>query len=476
MLRRALAALLAGLAMCLSAAAAAPAADEPDLVPELRQNPYDGQVAPVYIDAYEEPGRLLYRFDAVLRNLGGTLDLYRDAGTGRAMQAVWAGGEPSQTPDPNAPPSSPDATLFDLSAGGSSFAYVVEKTHEHWHFFTAARYELELPDSGLRASDKVGFCLFDGFGDAGGNTLYFPPGYTGGGSQTWCGFDNPDGEFVRIGLSPGAADRYASQREFQWIDIAGLRPGGYTLRAIANPTGSIRESGLPNNVVLESRVVPGVLAAGLTLRRADASPVAVGLSGEVVGAQIPARRADSCEPDAASEDCYVWSDPGGPLRFRILRQPQHGRVAILSQEGLRATALYTPEPGHPGPDSFEYTAIDARGLESPSALVTVEGPAGPEAERPVRRRLVQGLAVRRRGSRWYAVVRLDAGARVRGRLERRASPYRLVRSIRPRQRSSGRRLIALGRLEPGRYRLRLRLAAADGRRATVRRRFGVRAG
>jgi hypothetical protein len=103
------------------------------------------------------------------------------------------------------------------------------------------------------SSDKIGFCLFDGFGDAGGNTLYFPPAYTGGGAQTGCGFDNPDGEFVRMGLSPGAADRYASQREFQWIDIAGLRPGGYTLRAIANPTGSIIESGPPNNVVLEPR-------------------------------------------------------------------------------------------------------------------------------------------------------------------------------------------------------------------------------
>ena len=475
MLRRAPAALLVAIGVSLCTPAGAPAADAPDLVPELRQDPYEGQVAPVYVDAFEEPGRLLYRFDAILRNQGGTLDLYRDAGTGRAMQAVWAGGEPSQTPDPNQPPSSPYAALSDLSSG-AKFEYVVEKTHEHWHFFTAARYELELPGGGLRVADKIGFCLFDGFGDAGGNTLYFPPGYTGGGSQTWCGFDNPDGEFVRMGLSPGAADRYASQREFQWIDVAGLRPGGYTLRAIANPAGAILESGPPNNVVLEPRVVPGVLAAGAVVQRADSSPLAIGLSGEVVGAQIPARRAASCEPDAGSEDCYVWSDPGGPLRFRILRQPQHGGVAIVGQDGLRATALYTPEQGHPGPDSFEYTAIDARGLESPSALVSVEGPAAPEGEQPVRRRLVQGLAVRRRGVRWYAVVRLDADAVVRGRLERRGSPYRLVRSIRPRQRAGGRRLIALGRLRAGRYRLRLRVATTDGRRAAVRQRFRVRGG
>jgi hypothetical protein len=465
---------VAGIGALLCTPAGAPAADEPDLVPELRQDPYAGQVAPVYVDAFEEPGRLLYRFDAILRNVGGTLDLYRDAGTGRAMQAVWASGEPSQTPDPNQPPSSPDATLFDLDARGASYEYVVEKTHEHWHFFSAARYELELPDGGLRVADKVGFCLFDGFGDAGGATLYFPPGHTGSGSQTWCGFDNPDGEFVRMGLSPGAADRYASQREFQWVDVAGLRPGSYTLRAIANPAGSIVESGPPNNVVVEQRVLPGVLAAPLTVRRADASPVDIGLSGEVVGAQIPARRAASCLPDAASEECYVWSDPGGPLRFRILRQPLHGSVAIVAQDGLRATARYTPEPGHPGPDSFEYSAIDARGLESPPALVSVEGPVTPQAELPGRRRLVRGLAVRKRAGRWFAVLRLDAEAAVRGRLERRGSPYRLVRTIPRRQRAEGRRRIALGRLSAGRYRLRLRLAAVDGRRVAVRRRFRVR--
>jgi Lysyl oxidase len=469
---RATLAMLAGLC-ALSAPAAA---DAPDLVPELRQGPYEGQVAPVYIDAFEEPGRLLYRFDAILRNQGGTLDLYRDAATGRAMQAVWSGGEPSQTPDPNEPPSSPDAVLSDLGDRGASFSYVVEKTHEHWHFFSAARYELELPGGGLRASDKIGFCLFDGFGDAGGNTLYFPPGYTGGGSQTWCGFDNPDGEFVRMGLSPGAADRYASQREFQWIDVAGLRPGAYALRAIANPAGAIVESGPPNNVVVETRVVPGVLAAGLSVRRADASPVSIGLSGEVVAPEIPARRAADCEPDAASEECYVWSDPVGPLRFRIVRQPRHGGAAILAQDGLRATALYTAERGHPGPDSFEYTAIDARGLESPPALVQVEGPAAPEGKGTGAPRLVRGLAVRRVRGRWYAVLRLGADATVRGRLERRGSPYRLVRPLRPRRRTSGRRLIALGRLPAGRYRLRLRIAGADGRRAAVRRRFRVRAG
>jgi hypothetical protein len=475
---------LVALAVSASSPAAAPAADAPDLVPELRQDPYAGQVAPVYVDAFEEPGQLLYRFDAILRNRGGALDLYRDADTGHAMQAVWAGGTPSQAPDPNQPPTSPDATPTDLETRGASFAYVFEKTHEHWHFFTAARYELELPDGSSRVSDKVGFCLFDGFGDAGGATLYFPPGYEGSGLQTWCGFDHPDGEFVRMGLSPGAADRYASQREFQWIDIAGLRPGTYMLRATANPDGSIIESNSLNDVVREPRVIPGVLAAGRTVRRSDGSPLAIDLSGEVVAPHIPARRAGDCDPIATSEHCYVWAPATGPLSFRIVRPPRQGMAVISAEEGLRATALYIPAGGHAGPDSFEYTATDARGLESPPALVEVEGPPsaesvptlgppGPEGGQPVRRPLVAGLALRRRGDRWFALIRLTASARLSGRVERRGNAYRLVRTIRSRQLARGRRQIALGRLGAGRYRLRLRFSAQDGRRLTAGRRFRV---
>lgn len=129
------------------------AADKPDLVPELRSSPYQGQVAPVYIDAYEQPGRLLYRFDAIIRNRAGTLDLFRDPARGSAMQALWRGGEPSEAPDPNRPPSSSDATLIDIGQRGARFGYVFEPTHNHWHFFTAGRYSLELPGGDERVSD-----------------------------------------------------------------------------------------------------------------------------------------------------------------------------------------------------------------------------------------------------------------------------------------------------------------------------------
>ena len=54
------------------------------------------QPAPVFVDAFEEPGRLLYRFDAVIANQGGTLDLFGggDGGVRQAVLARWeaAGG------------------------------------------------------------------------------------------------------------------------------------------------------------------------------------------------------------------------------------------------------------------------------------------------------------------------------------------------------------------------------------------------
>ena len=77
---------LAALAVGASPAIALP--DEPDLVIQLPGEPSGSVVAPVFVDAYEEPGHLLYRFDAVIANQGGTLDLFRGA-TGGVEQAVY---------------------------------------------------------------------------------------------------------------------------------------------------------------------------------------------------------------------------------------------------------------------------------------------------------------------------------------------------------------------------------------------------
>ena len=158
---------VAGLLTALAAfaASAGPAAalpDEPDLVIRLPAAPTGAQVAPVFVDAFEEPGRLLYRFDAVIANQGGTLDLFRDPGSGGVRQAVWPGGEPSSAPKPDEIPSG--ATVADRSGSGAGFVYAYEKTHQHWHFSSAARYELQPAGGPARAAEKVGFCLFDSYG------------------------------------------------------------------------------------------------------------------------------------------------------------------------------------------------------------------------------------------------------------------------------------------------------------------------
>ena len=102
---------LAGLVTALAAFAASAGTagalpDEPDLVIRLPDVASSAQPAPVFVDAFEEPGRLLYRFDAVIANEGGTLDLFRGS-DGGVRQAVWPGGVPTTAPKPDVTPVGP---------------------------------------------------------------------------------------------------------------------------------------------------------------------------------------------------------------------------------------------------------------------------------------------------------------------------------------------------------------------------------
>jgi hypothetical protein len=460
-------------AVALAGAAAVPAGaqDRPDLVIRMPAEPYGDQVAPVYVDRFTEPGRVLYRFDAIVENRGGTLDVFRDGEARPATQAVWDGGRPppGAEPDPAVPPVPGDGvTLEDRSAAGASFSYAVEPDHAHWHFARIAGYELLVPGQPARASDKVGFCFFDGF-DTGGPSNYFPEPDWGSGDPTWCAFDEPDAAFVRMGLSPGASDRYRSQRHFQWVDVAGLAAGTYTLRGTANPAGFVLESDGSNNVVEEPRLVPGAAAFPATADTARGTPVVLDLLGAVVGPGIPARRAATCQPAPDSQDCYLRADAGGPLGFDVVDPPDGGTVTVERVAGTAAAVRYTPAPGFGGRDRFEYTTTDERGLTSvPAAVtVTVRDPAGP---RP-RLKPIAGVALRRVGRRWHVVLRLRTAASVRGVVRRRG---RSMRRLRPRLLRPGRRRIGLGRLRrPGRHALLLRASTADDSQRIVLR-FRVR--
>jgi hypothetical protein len=437
--------------------AGAPAADEPDLVIRLPRTPDAGQLAPVFVDRYEQPGRVLYRFDAVIHNQGGTLDVFRDGNDRPATQAIWSGGRPPAGSEPDAgaaPPPSADVTLVDRAAAGASFTYVVEPDHEHWHFSQIARYELLAPGAPPRVSEKIGFCFFDGF-DIGGVVTYFPEPDWGSGEPTWCAFDAPGASVVRMGLSPGASDRYRSQRHWQWVDVTALPAGDYVLRGIANPAGYVVESDTANNVLDERRTIPGTAADPLVLKTAPGRPVTGELTGSVAAPEIPARRSAACEPDPMTDDCYVRIGPGAPLRFDVIEPPRHGQVTIAPAGAQTATARYSPDPGFMGDDHFTYTVTDERELRSAPARVAVAVQAEQRTTRSEAKAAASRLRLRRIGRRWYAVLRVHARCRVSGTLRRRG---RVVRRVGPRRLAPGYRRVALGTLRrPGRYTLRLRV-------------------
>ena len=314
-------------------------------------------MAPVFVDAYEEPGKLLYRFDAVIANQGGTLDLFRGP-AGGVEQAIYQGGEPPVAPKPDETPSGG----VELGAG-ASLVYAKEKTHQHWHFSSAARYSV-VAGGTTRVSDKVGFCMFDSFGPA----HWFAYSVQGAAGERWCRPNEPTASTVRMGLSPGGADIYTAQLERQWVDITGLDPGRVVVRGEANPLHCVLESNSANNDTQVTREIPGVRAADVS------GGSSVSLSGVVVAPQVPARRSGGCVPGAGSKSCYVWASAAGPLRFSVTREPSHGTIGLApGADGLHALATYTPVAGYSGPDSFSYVATDLRGLTSRPATAHVVG-------------------------------------------------------------------------------------------------------
>jgi hypothetical protein len=381
-------AVLAALVVPGLASAATTNADKPDLYPNLPVAPYPHQVAPVFVDTFAIPGHVLYRFDTQIVNKGGTLDLYR-APNGDAMQAIWPGGVPTQLytdpstgakyVDPSSAPTDPNATYEDLSVmNGASFIYSAAPGHNHWHFQSAARYVLNLPNGDVRDSAKVGFCMSDS------NPNYYPygPTFTGSGSQEFCAPGMPSATFVRMGLSPNNLDLYNSQVADQWIDVTGLAPGNYPVTATVNPKGYIDESSTANNSITVTRMIPGTTAADASATTAPDTAKDVNLSGTVVGPTIPARASGSntdpgCPPTSGTYACYIPTTQGGTvpnqLQFAIATAPAHGTVTITAPTpaNLTAVAHYTPAAGYNGTDSFTYTTTDARGLVSLPATVTM---------------------------------------------------------------------------------------------------------
>ena len=331
------------LALVVLAALIAPASATalPDLTITLPSQRNAGQIAAVYVDTFQEPGKVLYRFDAVLHNDGDTLDLFRDEATGQVMQALWPAGEPTEAQDPAAEP--PPEVPRQGAGPGSRMEYVVEETHEHWHFFSAARYELEVPGAPTRVSGKIGFCLFDSF-DTTGVARVVParprlvprPRATG---------------FVRMGLSPGAADRYTSQREFQYVDITGLAPGSYLLRGVANPDGHVLESDGVADEHTGTRAIPGVIADGASATSGPGAPVDVALAARAVAPEIPARRPRRAAAGHGRTPATAGPPRTTPLTYAVASAPARRRPPSTARgrptRPRRASRAPTASPTRP---------------------------------------------------------------------------------------------------------------------------------
>ncbi|MFN8110355.1 MAG: lysyl oxidase family protein [Thermoleophilia bacterium] len=358
-----------------AASAAYVTTDLPDLVPMSPTLADAQQQTPIFMDTLQKPGRVMYRFDAVVwnRSGAGALDVYRDPATGHAMQIVWSGGIPTTATLPNSPPPATDPhwTAVDRSASGARF-FVQEKT---WHFSTAALYEILVPHGPPRVSDKVGFCFFDTWGD--GATAYFPTVNPSPYGSYWC-FQGVDGTTpVRMGISPGLGDFYWSQLEHQWVDVTGLPPGQYTLRSQVNPSGYILEQDATNNQLDDPRTIAGVAADAAAVQTTAGRRASVPLTASIVAPEIPARfsktgRCKDPDPKLPTATCFRATTAGARLRFTVRHAPAHGRVRIVRGTAQRAKAVYTPARGFTGIDGFTFQATDPRGLPSVPTRVTVQ--------------------------------------------------------------------------------------------------------
>ena len=360
--------------------------DEPDLIPIMpTESALTGANVPaLFVDTVEIPGRVLYRFDAVLGNIGGAFDLYcqQCATPGQALfQAVWAGGRP---PGPQSGFSTPggDFDAVDLTARGGYMVYSPLGGHNHWHYDVAATYELLIPGGASIPTVKIGFCMLDTY-DTISNFNYYNA------FQPWCMSGNPAAPFVRMGISPGVGDYYNAQLADQWIDVTGVDPGTYALRAEVNPPRVDLNPSAPPRIIVESNttnnvgdfdnVIPGGKAAAVAASTAAGQPVAAALSGTLVGADVKSR-ISTCTSGGSLYDFFCYEDASGDtsLTFAISQAPANGTLGTVSTSSdTTATVTYTPNPGFVGTDTFTYTTTDSRGLAGNPATVTITVGTGP---------------------------------------------------------------------------------------------------
>jgi hypothetical protein len=339
---------LVGFGLIVGAGLSVEPSGQPDLTALLPQTRPTAR----FVDTVEVPGKVLYRFDSVIFNQGGALDISRNAGDPTTFQTTWTNGVPFT------------ATTSTRSLGGSGqIAYSSVTGHFHFHTQLAAGYQLDTTGGALvnrAAKNTAGFCLYDSWGQ--GTGIYAndchagEPGYTGA---------------IREGISNGWGDFYGSDLGDQWVDVTGVAPGSYVLKATANPAGLYTESNTANNVVTDPVTIPGATAAPASAATTTGKAIDIPIAGTVVGPGEPSRKPTCSQAEITSASCITTAAPG-KLTFAAATAPTAGSVTYVDAAGdLVAVARYTPPAGFTGTASFSYVTRDSRGLTSAPAVVRV---------------------------------------------------------------------------------------------------------
>ena len=337
--------------------------DEPELsllFPKKSAAP--NGIPALFVDTKEQPGKVLLRFDTVVLNLGGALDIYSPDDGKTVYQVIWPGGHPpgDDLPDPFKAPGNLQFQT-NITPDGARMKFVPGGGHNHFHLQRVATYRLVLANGKIRKSSKVGFCLLDTWGNEGGYG-YFRISQ----ERNFCQHGNPEAVFTRMGISPGVGDYYNAQLADQWVDVTGVRPGRHTIAGTVNAAGVLIETKPGNNSASAKRKIPGALAKGQKLGVPVNRSTVIELKGKVIGASIRSRKNAKC--DLFKAKCYVRAAPKR-LKFKIFSQPPSGKVKLLSMDRLTARIRYTPDRGFEGRDSFRFTVTDSRGLRSAPATV-----------------------------------------------------------------------------------------------------------
>ena len=356
---------LGGGVLAGSAIANAPQS-EPDLVTLLPTT--TGHIAPIYVDTHTVPGKELYRFSAVIKNLGGAMDLYKDPSTGAAMQVIWPGGDPTTMPDPNIVPTGGEVHNL-TQANGAYFIFNPSQGHNHWHFQQAAQYSLIMPDGTIRYSDKVGFCMWDSWVmDGGSSTKYFPVFYKGVGPTTWCA---PRGSRRRRSRTWASRATTATctrrSRPTSGSTSPASRPARTASAAWSTRTGTSSSRIRATTTLTVTRTIPGTKALDATTTTTAGTAKTFEISGEVFAPDVPARNGIAVGQPGCSD---VRKDIGC-YTLHLRQRPADVRHRPAAAARDRSPSSRTPASMRPCATSP--TAASWAPTASPSASPTAAG-------------------------------------------------------------------------------------------------------